>query len=106
MLTCKYISGSPHVCRKLIKFIKPDIIRNSIAKFLISQIANHKFICRYRAKLRLFDIRCPNPMAFLLQTLDQMTAYESPGSTNQDFFVHTLILYKMNFILQLIRIIP
>jgi hypothetical protein len=87
MLARKYVSGTAHISSQLVDILNP--VHSGARHILITQVADYKFVCLAFAVLVLFQIDAPNPESLCFQTLDQMSADETAGSSHQySFFRH------------------
>ena len=82
VISCENISGTAHVCGKLINFIKATIDHRS-TKVRVAEIADDKIVCRRLGMFVTFQIDSPHPKAFELEPLDQVTADKPAGSAHE-----------------------
>lgn len=81
MLASEYIAGAPHIGCQLVNLGKITI-DHLPAGILITQIADDKIISRRTGKLGIFEIDCPYPRTFILQSFDQVRSYKPAASKN------------------------
>src|SRR4030042_1093475 len=85
MLSGEDISGTAHICGKLIYLIK-ETVEHVLAHVLIAKIADNEFIGNSGAELGVFEIDSPYPVPLTLQSDHQVVADKPTGSANKRRF--------------------
>ena len=77
--------GAAHVCGQLIDLVEAAI--NDLTHLLlITKICQNKIVCRRFVVPMCLEVHTTDPITFALEALDEVSADESTGTTNQCCF--------------------
>ena len=78
------VTGPAHVCSELVDLV--STLDDTTRKSGIAKIAEAKVIRRTCGEFVVFDVSCPHPIAFGLETLHKVAANESAAAANKSCF--------------------
>src|ERR1041385_1342949 len=82
VLAGKYVTGSPHIRRKLVHIII-GAVNNSVYNLLIAQIADNKFVGNCFGKIGILQVNAFDPIALSFEALYKMTADKSACAADE-----------------------